>query len=123
MSTITAAPRLRSHLPELARGKVIVIDYFASGRCGVVVGDITAGFAAVPPSDTHVELADLDGVRVFAEARLIPLLEKTAVTLDRRRLPFGPRLAIRLDRSERWLEFLQQPGTCGRPRPADRQAL
>lgn len=118
---IRAGPRLSAELRSLARGRAIVIDYFASGRCGVVVGDITADFAPPPPTATHSEVRAIDGVRVFAERRLVPLLEETAVTLDLRRLPFGRRLGVMLDRPERWLDFLERPGICGR-HPANRHA-
>jgi hypothetical protein len=76
----------------------------------VVVGDITADFGPQPAAETYVKLADLDGVPVFAEGRLVPLLEQTATSLDLRRLPFGRHLRVTLDRPERWLEFLERPG-------------
>jgi hypothetical protein len=61
MITIRAAPRLRAELPGLAGGRALVIDYFASARCGMAVGDITADFGPQPPAETHVKLANLEG--------------------------------------------------------------
>ncbi len=114
MITLTAAPRLRGKLSRLAQGRSLVIDYFASALCGVVVGDITADFRPQPPSDTHVRLVELEGVPVFAERRLVPLLEQTALSLDLRRLPIGRRLLVKLDRPEQWLDFLDRPGIARR---------
>jgi len=110
MITVGATPRLRADLSSLARGRSLVIDYFASARCGVVVGDITADFQQQPPSETHVRLVELEGVPVFAERRLVEVLEESVPTLDLGRLPIGRRLTVRLDLPEKWLEFLDRPG-------------
>ena len=114
MTSIKAAPALRAQLPDLAAGRALVIDYFATARCCVVVGDITADFRPQPPSETHVRLEDVDGIPVFAERRLISLLDESAPTLDVRRWPIGRRLTVRLDRPEKWLEFLERPGIARR---------
>jgi hypothetical protein len=110
MPIVTTTPRLQADLTHLARGRAIVIDYFASARCGVVVGDITANFDASPPSETHVRLPNVEGVPVFAEPRLIRLLEESMATIDRPLLPMGDGLALMLGRPEKWLEFLDRPG-------------
>lgn len=110
MATIRATPRLRARLPRLAAGKALVIDYFASSRCGLVIGDITADFGDVPPSETHSNVAEVDGVPVFARHRLIPLFRETSVDLDLHRLPLFRGLTVRLDTPERWLVFLDRPG-------------
>jgi hypothetical protein len=59
-------------------------------------------------------VADVEGVPVLAERRLVRMLEQTRIFLDLRRLPFGERLAIYLDPPDRWLEFLQRPGVVRR---------
>jgi hypothetical protein len=114
MITVSAASRLRADLPRLAAGRSLVIDYFASDRCGVVVGDITAGFESAPTPRTHVKIAELQGVPVFAESELVPLLEQTALVVDLGRLPFRHGLVVRLDRPERWLDSLERPGVARR---------
>jgi hypothetical protein len=113
MLRLSATPRLREVMSAVARGRPIVIDYYASARCGVVVGDITAGFAPDQPTQDHVRLADLEGVPVFAERRFVPLLEQARPVLDRR-LPVGDWLTMSLDEPERWLDFLEMPGVARR---------
>jgi len=114
MTSVRAAVRLRAQLQDLAAGRALVIDYFAGARCGVVVGDITADFGPQPPSETHVRLEDIDGTPVFAERRLVSLLDESVPTLDVRRWPIGRRLTVSLDRPEKWLEFLERPGIARR---------
>ncbi len=43
---LSATPRLRAELANLARGRAVVVDYYASAWCGVVLGDITAHFVS-----------------------------------------------------------------------------
>jgi hypothetical protein len=75
-----------------------------------VVGDLTADIGPLPPPETHAEVAELDGIPVFADRRLESLLEGASIELDLHRLPFLPGLAVRLEPPERWLEFLERPG-------------
>jgi len=110
MARVRATPRLRGRLPGLAAGRMLVIDNFASARCGVVVGDITTYFGPLPPPETHAEVAERDGIPVLADRRLVPLLEGASIELDLRRLPSLPGLAGGLEPPERWLEFLERPG-------------
>ena len=67
-------PTLRGSLAQLANGRVLVIDYFASRRCSVVIGDLTGDFEDTPPGPGYVELASIESVRVFAESRLLAVL-------------------------------------------------
>ncbi len=120
MITIGVAPRLRGALRELAAGRAVLVDYFVSARCGVVVGDLTADFGIEPSVATHARLDDIDGVPVFAERRLLPLLDESGPSIERRRLPFGSAIGLRLDRPERWLAFLERPGVAVGKRPLDR---
>jgi hypothetical protein len=104
------ASDLRASLPSAARGRHLVIDYFASHRCGAPVGDLTATFRADEPGADYVELDPLDDVRCFAEARLVPLLAEARATLRWAGPTFARHLAVELDRSELWLQFLDRPG-------------
>jgi hypothetical protein len=103
--------RLRPSLAERAAGRALVIDYFASRRCGVVVGDLTAGFVGQPPAArNYAELASIEGVPVFAHRLLLSLLRDAQPGLIEAGPVFARHLAVRLEQPERWLDFLEQPG-------------
>ncbi|MBA3689566.1 MAG: hypothetical protein H0W81_12195 [Chloroflexi bacterium] len=120
--SIDVEPGLRPELASRARGGMLILDYFATRRCSVVIGDLTAKFRPQPPGERYVELASIDGIRVFAAERLLPLLAAAGPTL---RLA-GPRiaqyLALWLDQPERWIEFLEQPGVLAGKRPWRRRS-
>lgn len=103
-------PTVRASLPRLANGRVLVIDYFASRRCSVVIGDLTGDFRVTPPGPGYVELASIEGVRVFAESLLLTVLGDAGPSLRLSRFPFARHLAVDLDRPERWIDFLEGPG-------------
>ncbi len=103
-------PTLRGSLARLANGRVLVIDYFASRRCSVVIGDLTVDFGDAPPGPGYVELASIERVRVFAESRLLAVLGDAGSTLRLGGPPFARHLAVELDRPERWIDFLEGPG-------------
>ena len=107
---IGVEPSLRSSLARRADGRVLVIDYFASRRCGVVIGDLTATLEERPANRGFTELAPIEGVRVLAETRLLPVLRDAASTLRLSGPPFARHLALEIDHPERWLDFLDQPG-------------
>lgn len=95
--------------PSWPLGAHSSLDYFSSQRCGTVIGDLTAEFRPQPPGPAHVELATFEGVQVFAEKRLLPVLEDAALTLRLAGPAFARHLAISLDSASRWIEFLEQP--------------
>ena len=103
-------PSLRGLLTHLANGRAIVIDYFASRRCSVVIGDLTADFEEMPLDAGFVEFGSVEGVRVFAEPRLVAVLADTGSSLRLSGPPFARHLALDLDRPERWIDFLEEPG-------------
>ena len=102
-------PSLRDSLVRMANGRLIVIDYFASRRCSVVIGDLTGDFRDTPPGRGFVELSSVEGVRVFAESRLLAVLREAGSTLRLGGPPFVRHLAFDLDRPERWIDFLDGP--------------
>jgi hypothetical protein len=108
--SVGVEPLLRQALAGLANGRVLVIDYFASRRCSVTIGDTMADFEATPPGGGYIELASIEGVRVFVEARLMPILSDAGPTLHLGGPPFARHLSVRLERPERWIEFLDAPG-------------
>jgi hypothetical protein len=102
--------RVRPSLAERAAGRALVIDYFASRRCGLVVGDLTARFGQPPAARDYAELASIEGVPVFAHRLLLPLLRDTQPGLIEAGPVFARHLAVRLEQPERWLDFLEEPG-------------
>jgi hypothetical protein len=111
------APSLRGRLAQLAASRVVVIDYFASRRCSVVIGDLTVDFEDEPRRPGYVELASVERVRIFAESRLLAILRDAGFTLRLGGPPFARHLAVDLDRPERWIDFLDEPGVLARSRP------
>ncbi len=103
-------PALRGSLAQLADGRMIVIDYFASQRCNVVIGDLTGDFGRARPGPGYVELAGIEGVRVFVEERLLPVLRDGGPSLCMAGPPFARHLSVHLDRPELWIDFLERPG-------------
>jgi len=103
-------PTLRGSLAQMANGRPIVIDYFASRRCSVVIGDLTGDFRGTPPGRGYVELSSVEGVRVFVESRLLSFFGEAGFSLRLGGPPFARHLALDLDRPERWLDFLDRPG-------------
>ena len=83
-------PTLRGSLAQLANGRVLVIDYFASRGCSVVIGDLTGDFEDTPPGPGYVELASIESVPVFAESRLLAILGGAGTTLPAGRTPTCP---------------------------------
>jgi hypothetical protein len=115
--SLGVAPTLRGRLAQLAATRVLVIDYFASRRCSLVIGDLTVDFENEPPGPGYAELASIELVRVFAESRLLAILGDAGFTLRLGGPPFARHLAVDLDRPERWIDFLDQPGVLARSRP------
>jgi hypothetical protein len=108
--SLDVEPTLRGSLASLANGRLLVIDYFASQRCSVVIGDLTCDFRAMPPGAGYLELATIEGVRVFTESRLLAILGDAGASLRSAGPPFARHLAVDLDRPERWIDFLEGPG-------------
>ena len=102
-------PALRTRLPQLAAGRPLVLDYFASRRCSIVTGDLTADFRREAPGSAYVALESIEGVPVFAEERLLPVLEDAELTLRLGGPIFARHLAVSLDPGSSWIEFLEQP--------------
>jgi hypothetical protein len=103
-------PTLRGSIAQLAKGRMLVIDYFASRRCSVVIGDLTVDFEDTPPGRGYVELASIESVRVFVASTLLGILGDAGSSLRLGGPPFARHLAVDLDRPERWIDFLDGPG-------------
>lgn len=110
---------MRASFLRLARGRVLVIDYFASRRCSAVIGDLTASFEDAPPGPGYAELASIDGIRVFSETRLLVILGDAGPGLKLGGPLFARHLAVDLTRPERWIDFLESAGVLASRRRAD----
>jgi hypothetical protein len=109
--TFGIEPSLRPRLPSLVGDGVIVIDYFATRRCGPAVGDLVVRVREAPPVPGYVALAPLEGVPIVARRDLLPLLARAGPALRLAGPPFARHLAISLDLPELWIDFLDGP-TC-----------
>lgn len=98
-------PNLRARLTDWAAGRPLVIDWFASRRCSVTVGDLTARFVEDGLEPRYIELVPIGPVRVVAERSLLPLLADGA-SLRRAGPPLLHHLAVDLDNPEHWIDFL-----------------
>ena len=98
-------PDLRADLPAWAQRRPLVIDWFASRRCSVTVGDLTARFADGQLEPRYIELLPIGPVRVVAERSLLSLLAEGA-SLRRAGPALLHHLAVDLDNPEHWIDFL-----------------
>ena len=108
-------PALRSSLSERSGGQVLVIDAFRSWQCGTWIGDLTVKWRDAEPGPEFAELAPLEGIRLFANRRLLRLLRDGGATLRRGRLPFRGGLTLTLDHPELWIDYLDRPSSFGLP--------
>ena len=107
--TIGIDDALRPQLAELAAGRALVVDFFASRRCSVTIGDLTADFRRDPPGPAFAALAPLEGVLIYVERRLLPVLAAAVATVRLAGPPFARHLALSLDPAECWIDFLDGP--------------
>jgi len=101
--------RLRGQLATLGAERVLVIGYFASGRCGVVVGDFSISWRKAAPGPGYVELNPIEGVPVYADRRLLDVLRRSNPELWPGGLFSRGTPSIRLALPEQWIAFLDGP--------------
>jgi hypothetical protein len=105
---LDAQPNLNQALPQLARGRPLIVDYYAVSFRGIRVGDITAGFASSLREPCYVELEPINGVRVLAHRRLLGLLTEGGATLRLAGVLSLWHVAVILPHPERWIDFLER---------------
>jgi hypothetical protein len=89
----------------MAKGRPIVIDHFASHRCGPTIGDLRVRIGAELVDTPVVEAVTPDGVVIQLERDIVDVFDGGA-ELRIAGPSFAPRLAISLDKPETWLDFL-----------------
>ena len=103
-------PDVRRQLACRADGRLLVIDYYASRRCAIAVGDLTIGYRDTSPGPGFAELAAVEDVRVLVDERLLDLLADAEPMIGLSGPPFARHLSLSLRRRELWLDFLERPG-------------
>jgi len=89
----------------MAGDRPIVIDHFASRRCGYTIGDLRVRIGADLDDTATVEATAPDGVRFVVEREIAGILSGGA-ELRLAGPSFARHLAISLDEPETWLDFL-----------------
>lgn len=104
--TIRIDPSHASRLADLVGDRPLVIDHYASRRCGVTIGDLRVRVETPPLGAEFVELDPIGSVRILAEPALLQLLGSGASLRFGGSFPMA-KVRIDLDRPELWLEFLE----------------
>lgn len=105
MGELRVDPSVATRLAVMADGRPIVIDHFASHRCGPTIGDLRVRIGAELVDTPVVEAVAPNGLRIVLERDIVEVLDAGA-ELRIVGPAFLPRLAISLDRPEAWLDFL-----------------
>lgn len=109
LPTIRPSERLAGRMASMAAGRVLVIGYIRSWRCGVVVGDLATSWRRIPPGAAFVEVTPVEAVSVHVDRRLLDVLVKGGAEL----WPGGPfrrgTPTVRLQEPACWIDFLDGP--------------
>jgi hypothetical protein len=76
-------PGVLAGLPALAKGRPLVIDYWARRQRGLTLGDLSMRFGDPSTESRFVRLEPINGVDVLVEEHLLPLLEGATLRLSR----------------------------------------
>ena len=112
--TLAVDPSLLGNLAALSAGRVLVIGYFASRRCAVVVGDFSISWRKAAPGPGYVELTPIEGVLVYADRRLLDVLRRSNPELWPGGVFSRGTPSIRLALPEQWIAILEGPTVMGR---------
>lgn len=101
-------PALRGRLAEFAAGRMLVIGYFTSSRCGVVIGDLSTDWRDGVPSSGYAVLPQIEGVPIAIDVRLQHVLAEADAELRPGGMLHAGTPSLWLARPERWLTFLEE---------------
>ena len=103
----------RRELPDRARGRRLLLDYFASRCCGhnVSIGDLHIRWAGPgsPIADEVLPLRAPGDVDAYVQRDLVPVLESAGGRIAMRGRGWFRRPVVELDDGAIWLDFV---GAC-----------
>lgn len=108
----------RREVPALAKGRRLVLDYFAARCCGrnVSVGDLHVRWIASdePMAEDFLPLRAPEGLEAYVQGDLVQVLDTTQGRIAMR--GWGPfrRPVVELEDGAVWLDFI---GACRRRSP------
>ncbi len=107
--SIAADPRATRRIGEEARGRTLLIDFFASRCCtSVLVGDLETRWLG-PGQDAGCEpIGSINGTPIVADPALTAVLREGGARIVAGGW-LGRSLQVRLDVPEAWLDFLDTP--------------
>ncbi len=107
--SIGADQRATRRIEEEARGRTLLIDFFASRCCtSVLVGDLETRWLD-PGQDARFEpIGSVNATPIVADPALTAVLREGRARLVAGGL-LGRSLQVRLDTPEAWLDFLDTP--------------
>lgn len=107
--SIGADPKATRRIEEEARGRTLLVDFFASRCCtSVLVGDLETRWLD-PGQDAGLEpIGSIGPTPIVADLALAAVLRQGHARLVAGGL-LGRSLQVRLDTPEAWLDFLDTP--------------
>jgi len=109
-AVVSWSDEARRELPAMARGRRLVVDYFATRCCGgnVAVGDLSLRWL---PADAGVDAEFVpveapDGLRVRVQHDLVSVLRSTGAQVVLRGRGRFRRPVIELQDGATWLDFI-----------------
>lgn len=107
--SIGADPKATRRIEEEARGRTLLIDFFASQCCtSVLVGDLETRWID-PGQDAGFErIGSVNATPIVADSAITAVLREGGARLVAGGL-LGRSLQVRLDTPEAWLDFLDTP--------------
>lgn len=113
LAGVTWSEQVRRELPERARGRRLVLDYFAARCCGrnVSVGDLHLRWiaAGAPIADDFLPLRAPTDIEAYVQRDLVPLLEAARGRITMRGWGRFRRPVVELADGAVWLNFI---GAC-----------
>ena len=112
-SAVVWSVEARAELPQLSRGRRLVVDYFATRCCGrnVSIGDLHLRWLASGelPADEFLPLHAPRGLEAYVQEDLVTVLEASRGSIRMRGWGRFRRPVVELADGGQWLDFI---GAC-----------